>query len=287
MRWTRQTVEVSRRQRWLAAVWMIGLSVCALTCFAQRAQDSPAKSPDGKSRPVVHDSMTVTAKLAPEEAEEAKINDAYQSVFTLEQQGDCEAAIRRYESEVIPLAQRSKLEVPKNKFLFLANRGIGNCYMAQQHYAEAERKFAQIMEYLPIWPGTDDSGYPINFTQIATAQMGQQHWEAAEDSLKKAVSFFDPQIEKALKSDSEFVRTEHAGNLIGSKARSLAYLSIVYLREGRTPEALKTAEMAYNAATKPHVRPSVLSEVVEVGRAIAQASGDENAISQWSLRGLQ
>ena len=277
----------SRRQRWFAAVWIIGVTVCTLTCVAQGSQGSPAKSPDGQSRPKAHNSVTVTAKLTPEEAEEAKINDAYQNVFILERQGDCETAIRRYESEVISLAQRSKLEVPKNKFLFLANRGIGNCYMVQRRYEEAERRFAQLMEYLPIWPGTDDSDYPINFRQIATAQMGQEHWAAAEESLKKSVSLFDPQIEKALKSDSEFDRTQHAGNLIGSKARSLSYLGIVYLREGHTLEALKTAEIAYDTAAKPHVPPSFLSEISKVGFAIAEASGDENAISKWSLRSPQ
>ena len=274
-------------QGWFASVCMIWLSICALTCFAQSDQDSRAKTPDGKLRPKVHDSVTVTARSTPEETEEGKINDAYQPVFVLERQGDCETAMRRYESEVIPLAQRSKFEVPKNKFLFLANRGIGNCYMSQQRYEDAERKFAEIMEYLPIWPGTDDSDYPINFRQIATAQMGQQHWEAAEDSLKKSVSLFDTQIEKALKSDDEFWRTEHAGNLIGSKARSLAYLGIVYLREGRKSEALKTADIAYSTATKPHVPPSFLSEIVNVGLSIAKVSGDENAISEWSLRSPQ
>ena len=156
--------------------------------------------------------------------------------------------------------------------------------MAQHRYEEAEQTFQKIMEYLPIWPGTDDSDYPINFRQIATAQMGQQRWEAAEESLKKSVSLFDPQIEKAMKSESEFSRTEHAGNLLGSKARSIAYLAIVYLREGRTPEALKTAELAYDEATQPHVSSTFVSEVVKVGRAIAQASGDEDAVAKWSQR---
>lgn len=231
--------------------------------------------------------MTVTVTLTPEDVEDDKINHAYQSVFAVEQQSDCETAIRRYESEVIPLAQKSKFDVPKNKFLFLANRGIGNCYIALRRYEEAERIFVQIMDYLPVWPGTDDSDYPINFRQIATAQMGQQHWNAAEESLKKSVSLFDTQIETALKSTDEFWRTEHAGNLIGSKANSLAYLGIVYLREERAVDALKTAETAYNNAMKPHVPPSFLGEVVNIGLAIAKASGDENAISQWSLRGSQ
>ena len=179
---------------------------------------------------------------------------------------------------MIPLAEKSTFNVPKNKFLFLANRDIGNCYLAQQKFAEAEASFQKILLYAPVWPGTDDSAYPINFRQIATAQIGQQRWEAAEESLKKSVSLFDPQIEKAMKSENEFSRTERAGNLLGSKARSIAYLGIVYLREGRTAEALKTAELAYYKATQPHVSSAFVSEVVKVGRSIAQASGDEDAI---------
>jgi tetratricopeptide (TPR) repeat protein len=153
-----------------------------------------------------------------------------------------------------------------------------------QAYGEAEQSFKKIMEYLPIWPGTDDSDYPVNFRQIATAQMAQQHWEAAEDSLNKSVSLFDPQIQKALKSDNEFWRTENAGNLLGSKARSNVYLGIVYLREGRTAEALKTAELAYNEATQEHVPPTFYYEVVKIGRSIAQASGDGDAVAKWSQR---
>jgi ATP/maltotriose-dependent transcriptional regulator MalT len=105
--------------------------------------------------------------------------------------------------------------------------------------------------------------------------------QAAEDSLKKSVSLFDFQIEKALKLDSE-----HAGNLNGSKARSLAYLGVVYLR-GRTPEALKTAEISYNTATQPHVPSTFLSEIGEIGLTIAQESGDEKAIALWLRRNPQ
>jgi tetratricopeptide (TPR) repeat protein len=188
---------------------------------------------------------------------------------------------------VISLAEKSTFNVPKNKFLFLANRDIGNCYMAQRRYEEAERSFKKIIEYLPIWPGTDDSAYPINFRQIGTAQMGQQRWEVAEESLKRSVALFDPQIERAVKSESEFSRTEHAGNLLGSKARSLAYLAIVYLREERTTDALRTAELAYQEVTRPHVPASLVNEVVAVGSSIAQASTDKDAIAKWSQRGAR
>jgi len=87
-----------------------------------------------------------------------------------------------------------------------------------------------------------------------------------------------------MKSENEFSRTEHAGNLLGSKTRSLAYLGIVYVREGRTAEALRTGELAYDEATQPHVSSTFVNEVVKVGRSIVQVSGDEGAITKWSQR---
>ena len=258
-------------------LFLFGLLIVQAPASAQN--HSPQTQSPASPKPVRHDSVEVVAHLSPEEVEDGKLNDVYETIAQLQRKGTCTTEIiQRYQSEVIPLAEKSTFNVPKNKFLFLANRDIGNCYLAQQKFAEAEASFQKIQLYAPVWPGTDDSAYPINFRQIATAQIGQQRWEAAEESLKKAVSLFDPQIEKAMKSENEFSRTEHAGNLLGSKARSIAYLGIVYLREGRTAEALKTAELAYDEATQPHVSSAFVSEVVKVGRSIAQASGDEDAI---------
>jgi tetratricopeptide (TPR) repeat protein len=262
---------------------LLGLLLANAPASAQNP--SPKAQSSSPSRPVRHDSVEVAAHLSPEEVEEGKLNDAYELIAQLQRKGSCTPEmIQRYQSEVIPLAEKSAFNVPKNKFLFLANRDIGNCYMTQHRYEEAEASFKKIMEYLPVWPGTDDSDYPINFRQIATAQMGQQRWEIAEESLKKSVTLFDPQIERALKSDSEFSRTEHAGNLIGSKARSLSYLAIVYLRESRIPEALQAAELANEEANRPHVPAMFANEVVKLGRSIAQESGDERAIAKWLQR---
>jgi tetratricopeptide (TPR) repeat protein len=266
-----------------STLFLCGLLLVHAPASAQNP--SPQTQSPTSSRPVRHDSVEVVTHLSPEEVEEGKLNDAYERIAQLQRKGTCTTEIiQRYQSEVIPPAEKSTFNVPKNKFLFLANRDIGNCYMAQRRYEEAEGIFKKIMDYLPVWPGTDDSDYPINFRQIATAQMGQQRWEAAEESLNKSVALFDPQIERALKSDSEFGRTEHAGNLFGSKARSLSYLAIVYLREGRTTEALKAAELAYGEATRPHVQATFVNEVLKVGSSIAQQSGDDGAIALWSQR---
>ncbi len=268
--------------------YIIYIATLSLVGFLSHAPASGQNSPQSKSstspRAARHDSVEVVAHLSPEEVEEGKLNDVYESISQLQRQGCSMEIIQRYQSEIIPLAEKSTFNVPKNKFLFLANRDIGNCYMSQQRYQEAEASFKKIMEYLPVWPGTDDSDYPINFRQIAPAQMGQLRWGDAEESLKKSVALFGPQIEKALKSDSEFGRTEHAGNLVGSQARSISYLAIVYLRQGRTLEAQNAAEQAYAEVTRPHVPVAFVKEVVKVGSSIAQQSGDVLGIVKWLWR---
>jgi tetratricopeptide (TPR) repeat protein len=253
--------------------------------LAQAQNPASQTKSSASSKPTRHDSADVVATLSPEEAEEGRLNDAYQSIAQQQRKGTCTAAIiDRYRSEVLPLAEKAAFNVPKNKFLFLANRDIGNCYLAQQDFVQAEASFQKILQYAPVWPGTDDSAYPVNLRQIATAQMGQQRWQAAEESLQKSLSLFDSQIDRALKSDSEFFRTEHAGNLRGSKATTLALLGIVYLREARTADALNTVDLAYAETKKPNVSPSFVGEVVQIGRSIAQATGDKEAIAKWSQR---
>ena len=68
------------------------------------------------------------------------------------------------------------------------------------------------------------------------------------------------------------------------KAISLAHLGIVYMREGRNADALKTADMALDEAKKPNVSLRFVSDVVKIGRAIAQASGDKDALAKWAQR---
>ncbi len=264
------------------------LALCAVSCFSQASSSqhaSSATSPDAV-RLKGQDSVTVTAHYSPEEKEDWRINEVYQPIFSLEQRGQCDVAIQRYETEVIPLAEQSQFKVPKSKFLFLANRGIGDCDLIQRHYQDAEQYFRKAMKYLPVWPGMDDSDYPITLQEIAAAQIGQQQWGDAEDSLKTSLSLFDERIAKAMKSTDTLTRTGYAGHLRGSKSRTLAYLAIVYMREGHTTEALATADLAYDQSTQPHVPASFLTEVVKVGRSIAFASGDNAAIAKWSQRFL-
>ncbi|HYR92192.1 MAG TPA: tetratricopeptide repeat protein [Terriglobia bacterium] len=250
----------------LAALIFVGFLLSDLFAFGQ----SPANQ----------NSVTVIERLSADEVEEGKLNDVYQSVAQLQRQGGCTIdMIQRYQSEVIPAAEKSTLNTPKNKFLFLANRDLGNCYLEHNKFSEAEASFQKALEYLPVWPGTSDSAYPINLRQIATAQMGQQHWTEAEQSLLKSISLFDAQISAWEKKDAEFSLTYR-----GSQSRSYALLAVVYFREGRLREALSTLEKAYADVTNYKLDPIYRNELLSIGKAIANASGDSAAQELWSQR---
>jgi tetratricopeptide (TPR) repeat protein len=236
------------------------------------------------SKPARHDSVEVVEQLSPEEVEEGKLNDLYESAAQLQRKGTCTTdIIQRYQSEVIPPAEKSTFSVPKNKFLFLANRDIGNCYLAQTKFVEAEAFFQKILQYAPVWPGTDDSAYPINFRQIATAQMGLQRWTEAEQSLQKSIALFGPEIAAGEKLDAE-LHSQLSLNHRGSQSQSYVLLAVVYFRESRIQDALKTAEKAYDDVTKYKLPSRYQNEVVKIGKAIADASGDSAAQRTWSQR---
>src|SRR5437773_595903 len=118
---------------------------------------SPATTAQPPARPKTerHDSVEVVEHLSPEDAEDGKLNDLYQAVAQAQRNGACTTdIIQRYQFEVIPAAEKSTFTKPKNKFLFLANRDLGNCYLDQKKFAEAEASFRKILEYAPVWPGT-------------------------------------------------------------------------------------------------------------------------------------
>jgi tetratricopeptide (TPR) repeat protein len=251
-----------------------------LSCNHSPSQDQPSTH----AKPVQHDSVEVTAHLSPEEVEEGKLNDLYQPVAAATRSGPCTAdIIRRYQVDVIPSAEKSPFNVPKSKFLFLTNRDIGTCHLQLQEFPEAEASFQKAMQYASVRPGTNDTGYPILFRQIATARIGQQNLTGAEQSLLQSIALFEPQIASGEKTDAE-LNAHLTRNYRGSRCRSYALLAVVYFREGRTQESLATIEKAYVEVTKYDLDASYYDDVVSVGKRIADASGDASAKQTWSQR---
>jgi len=156
--------------------------------------------------------------------------------------------------------------------------------LAQQKFVEAEASFQKLLQYAPVWPGTNDSAYPINFRQIATAQMGQQQWAAARQTLLKSIALFEPQIAARERSDAE-IGADLSLNYRGSQSRSYALLAVVYFREGLIQDALNTVEKAYDEVTKYNLAPQYRTEIENIGKSIADASGNVAAQKLWSQRG--
>jgi tetratricopeptide (TPR) repeat protein len=202
----------------------------------------------------------------------------------LEEQNKCAEAAEKYRSVVIPLAEAAKFDIPRNKFLYLSYRGIGDCDVSAHRFVEAEAMFQKLFEYIPTWPGVDDSDYPINYRSIGLARMGQQDWKGAEEPLQKAVSILDQQIENAIHSDSDFMRTEQANNLRMSQDGALNLLAVVYFRENRSADALPLLERAYDQAIKYHAHTTIVKQIVQSGVGISTAIGDGAGLATWSQR---
>src|SRR5438105_1433036 len=89
-----------------------------LTCLLVVLTYAPTFVPQQRGSPQT--SITVTETLSPEELEDSRINQIYQDAYRLQERHECEGAIEKYDSTVIPLADSSKFEVSRSKFLFLA-----------------------------------------------------------------------------------------------------------------------------------------------------------------------
>ena len=144
--------------------------------------------------------------------------------------------------------------------------------------------FQKLFEYLPIWPGMENSDYAINFESIAMARMGQQRWKAAEESLEKAVTIFDDQIGLAITSGPDSAQNERANKLRMSQDMALNLFAVVYFREQRYAEALGILERAYRQGIAFRAPSDVVEQIVDDGRAVSIAAGDFEAIAIWSKR---
>ena len=240
----------------------------------QDSSQSPTK------RPHVDQSIVVGAHLTPEEVEEGSINDIYQPIYYFQQTGDCEGIVRTAKSAVIPAAEQAKFETVRKKFLFLSYRSIGDCIFEAKEYAEAEQTYIKAVDYAD----KDDSSYAITFESIALCRMAQQHLESAEEPLRKAVSLLGDEITRLKKSDTYNADDIVTNDVRGSQDVALLYLAVLCFREERSSEALSLLDQAYGQAIKFQARAQIINRIVETGRAIATAVGDDGANATWTKR---
>jgi len=252
-----------------------------------RSNQTQLSAPPVPVREALVDARLVSDQVDERQIDERRINDVYQAVVKVHLHGDYSDAADMYQSLVIPMAQKTPSETIRNKFLFLGYRGLGNCYLAMSRFNDAEDTFQKLFEYLPVWPGFDDSGYPLNFESIAMARMGELRWKPAEESLQKAVTIFDDQIGRAERSNSAPSLDERANKLRLSEDMALNLFGVVYFREERYDEALTVLDRAYHQATKFGAPADLVAQIIDDARAVSVAAGDPQAAAIWSSRGSQ
>jgi tetratricopeptide (TPR) repeat protein len=269
---------------------VLALILRAQTAPAQTA-DSGGSTPSGTAekqatpkRATATDSIVVGAHLTPEEIEDGKINDVYQPLYHWKQSTDCPQIVNLCETQIIPMAERSKFAETRNKFLFLANRDIAGCEMKSGKYEEAEQRYQKMFEYIPVWPGIADSDYPQNYRSIGSARIMQGRWKDAGEALEKSIEIFDEQIDKAVHSDSEFMRNGHSKNLMMSEALARNLLAAAYFRDGRQAEAMEMLERAYEEAIKSSATPEMIKQIVQSGQTASEIMQDGTAKAKWGAR---
>jgi hypothetical protein len=156
----------------------VSVALTGSTTTAQQQDPKPANPPaqeqsSSKKHITAKDSIVVGAHLTPEEVEDGKIEDAYQPLYHLRKPNDCAQIMQLCTSKIIPMAETSKFNETRNKFLFLANRDIASCEMQSGQYQDAENRYQKLFEYMRVWPGISDSDYPINYRSIGTARLMQ------------------------------------------------------------------------------------------------------------------
>jgi hypothetical protein len=109
--------------------------------------------------------------------------------------------------------------------------------------------------------------------------MGQQRWEAAEESLNKSVALFEPQIERALSRIANLAERNMPGTFLGRRPDVLLNDSVSARRSyHRRSESRRTGlQRGDPSACADYIR----ERRPKAGSSIAQQSGEEAAIAQW------
>jgi tetratricopeptide (TPR) repeat protein len=261
----------------------LGSGVSLAQSFSRKDVSVSPNQVDSR-KPISNQQSMVDARLTSDQAEEGKIKDVYQEVVRIHLRGDYGEAANEYRSVVIPMAEKTPSAATRRKFLFLGYRGLGNCYLGMSRFSEAEETFQKLFEYLPVRPDMQDSDYAINFESIAMARMGEQRWEAAEESLGKAVAIFDQQIARVVTAGADSAQDEHANQLRMSQDIALNLFAVVYFRERRYTESLEALERAYQQGITFRAPSEVVNQIVNDGRAVSMAAGDADAVAIWTQR---
>src|ERR1700733_11398370 len=181
--------------------------------------------------------VTVSANLSPAELEDEKINEDYQPAFQLKMQEKCTEAIEKYNTVVIPRAEKAKYEKPRGKYLFLAYDDIGECDLRTSKFAEAEAAFEKARVHADTWPTKEDSSYAALFVTIGMAREYQGNWKGGQESLETAMALTQGYIDKRSAKSGDELAMEESNHMRKSQDTVMELLAAAYFRQGHKDEA--------------------------------------------------
>src|SRR5262249_12348503 len=202
--------------------------------------------------------------------------------YQAEQRKSLQEALQGYDA-LIPLAEHAKFEAPRNKYLFLAYRGMGYCSLALRDYERAEQSFVKALEFAPVWPGLDDSAYPAVLTAVGVVRIRRENWNGAAEVLEKAATVYEKEV-AAIPADSRGSVDEGALHFRALEDSVWTYLALAYSGEGKNHEALVLMEKAYTQAMKYDAPQKLVKDIVNAGFMISLTAGDVAANSEWLER---
>lgn len=269
-------------------------AVFILSCVSTYAQttDKPAADAPATGKkpapnlPTLQQTIVVSAHFTPEEKEDDRLNGLYQPIYKMQQQHDCAGTLEQLRTVIIPAAEGSQFNVPRNKFLFLSYTGIADCDAAGGQFAEADQMYQKSLKFLPIWPGFNDSAYPRILCSIGITRLDRADWKGAQEPLEKADKVFSELIDKnaGANAESGSWRSEEINNLQRTHVTDLDYLAAAYFKDDRAKDSLALLERAYAEAKKCCSAQPVLQAIIRDGLAASLMTGDTEAQKLWTER---
>jgi tetratricopeptide (TPR) repeat protein len=121
------------------------------------------------------------------------------------------------------------------------------------------------VDILRAWAGEFDNAFAHNYVEAAAVPIFQQDWHRSEEYCLQAMKAYDKAIER-------FVATSDPSRLDGArraKALDMYYLGLIYYRERKYVQSLKTLDQAFSTAAELHARRESLLPMATSARNIA------------------
>jgi tetratricopeptide (TPR) repeat protein len=253
----------------------------ALFALARAQTSAPAKAANGPRR-TAHDSVTVRAGIPKDILrKETEYDKVFQAAMELKEGDEYEDALAKFQSaeriaETLPGPSdglvTSGLKQGPLTFGDMRNGALqgvleqeADTLILLKRFAEAEKIFLRRVDILRVWAGEFDNAFAHNYVEAAAVPMIQQDWPGSEAYCLQAMQAYD-------KAMDHFIATSdpsHLGGAHRAKALDMYYLGLVYYRERKYVESLKTLDEAFSTAAELHARRESLLLMATSARNIA------------------